>query len=137
MEAVAGTADRTARLKRRAQLTRRRIAGGGVEVGDAVEQAASADERVDLLPLCICRRAAARTGGAQRRQNGRADDADPARAQAPHPFLEPIDDLRGTGAVGHVVDSLEPDDGREPRNREHVTIETRERRRAACEWLGG
>ena len=56
MKAVARTANGAPRLKRRTQLTRRRIAGDGVEVGDAVEQAASADEGVDLLALRICSR---------------------------------------------------------------------------------
>ena len=64
MKAVARTANGAPRLKRRPQLTRRRIAGDGVEVGDAVEQAAGADEGVDLLALRICSRGTARTRGA-------------------------------------------------------------------------
>src|SRR3954464_163690 len=108
METVSWTADGAARLKRGTQLARLRIAGDGVEVGDAVEHSAATDERVDLMPLRISSHGAARTGGAKRGDNRGADNANAARAQALHPVLEPGDNVRRSGAIRDVIDPLEP-----------------------------
>ena len=88
-----------------------------VEVHDAVEQPAGADEFVDRLSPGIVLGGSRCGRGADARGDCCADDSH-ARlvlAQPPDAFLEARDHRFGAGAGRQIVDALEPDDRRQAR----------------------
>ena len=133
MEPVAGTADGAARLKRGAQLAG---LGSRVTASKSMTPSNKAPVRIKALTCCRCASAAggaARNGGTQCGRIVAPMTRMPRARRRSTPSLNPSIIAAALAPFENVVDPLEPDDGREPRYCEHVTIEPRECRRSAGE----